>query len=81
MIQRGIGVEKRLDKDLQIEEQIYIIFTSDNGAHDEYGAVADGGEVHPSLCQDPAFFRSYGLSDGIKRDVWDGGLLTTPPTR
>ena len=24
--------------------------------------------------QNPAFFRSYGPMDGIKRDLWEGGL-------
>ncbi len=73
-VDESIGDLVTLLKDLDIDENTYIIFTSDNGAHDEFGAVPDGGEKHPIPSQDPSFFRSYGLSDGIKRDVWDGGL-------
>ncbi|MCR5415057.1 MAG: sulfatase-like hydrolase/transferase [Kiritimatiellae bacterium] len=38
-----------------------IIFTSDNGPADEYGA-------------DTRFFRSAGPFDGLKRDVYEGGM-------
>ena len=38
-----------------------IIFTSDNGPADEYGA-------------DPRFFDSNGPFDGMKRDVYEGGM-------
>ena len=31
-------------------------------------------ENTPAPAQNPAFFRSYGHFDGIKRDVWEGGL-------
>ncbi len=73
-VDEAMGDLITLLKDLDIDKNTYIIFTSDNGAHDEMGAIPDGGEKHPSPYQDPSFFRSYGMSDGIKRDVWDGGL-------
>ncbi len=84
-LDESMGDLVTLLKDLKIDRNTYIIFTSDNGAHDEYGAVPHGGEAHPSLRQNPAFFRGYGLCDGIKRDVWEGGLrvpcLVYAPTR
>lgn len=58
---------------LGIDKDTFIVFLSDNGPHNEPGAVgAMAG--HPAPRQNPAFFRSYGGADGIKRDVWDGGL-------
>jgi arylsulfatase A-like enzyme len=53
--------------DLGIGNNTLVVFTSDNGPHNEAGA---GG----SFTQDPRFFRSYGPLDGIKRDVWEGGI-------
>ncbi len=72
-IDEAMGDLMRLCADLKIDENTIIIFTSDNGAHNERGAIPST-EGHPSLSQDPSFFRSYGRSDGIKRDMWDGGL-------
>lgn len=54
-------------KDLNIDDNTMVVFTSDNGPHDEGG---QGG----SYAQDPRFFRSYGDLDGIKRDTLEGGL-------
>ena len=48
-------------KELGIDENTLIIFTSDNGPHKEGGA-------------DPAFFNSSGGLHGIKRDVYEGGI-------
>ena len=44
-----------------IADDTLIIFTSDNGPADEYGA-------------DPRFFDSNGPFDGLKRDVYEGGM-------
>lgn len=44
-----------------VAENTLIIFTSDNGPHDEGGA-------------DPKFFRASGPYKGMKRDVYDGGI-------
>lgn len=57
-------------KDLGIDNNTMIVFTSDNGPHNENGS--DGKHQHGS--QNPAFFQSYGMMDGIKRDCWEGGM-------
>ena len=57
----------KLLADLAIDQNTLVVFTSDNGPHNEAGS---GG----SFTQDPRFFRSYGPMDGIKRDVWEGGI-------
>ena len=46
---------------LGIDRDTMIIFTSDNGPADEYGA-------------DPRTFASAGPFDGFKRDVFEGGI-------
>ena len=48
-------------KELGIDENTIIIFTSDNGPHMEGGA-------------DPEFFNSSGPLRGIKRDLYEGGV-------
>lgn len=56
-----------LTADLGIADNTLLVFTSDNGPHNESGT---GG----TYTQDPTFFRSYAGMDGIKRDAWEGGL-------
>lgn len=61
----------RLDKDvgrildrltsLGIDDDTIVLFTSDNGPHNEGGA-------------DPGFFESNGPLRGIKRDLYEGGI-------
>jgi arylsulfatase A len=48
-------------KELGLEENTLIIFTSDNGPHQEGGA-------------DPDFFNSNGPFKGYKRDLYEGGI-------
>lgn len=48
-------------KELNIEENTLVIFTSDNGPHREGGV-------------DPDFFDSNGKLKGIKRDLYEGGI-------
>ncbi|MDD4516244.1 arylsulfatase [Massilibacteroides sp.] len=48
-------------KRLGIDDNTLVIFTSDNGPHEEGGA-------------DPDFFQSYGPLKGLKRDVYEGGI-------
>jgi arylsulfatase A-like enzyme len=48
-------------KQLGIDEDTLVIFTSDNGPHKEGGA-------------DPEFFNSSGLLKGTKRDLYEGGI-------
>ncbi|MBB2149020.1 sulfatase-like hydrolase/transferase [Pedobacter gandavensis] len=67
-IDDAIGDIMQLLKDLNIAENTLVIFTSDNGPSIE--SYLPKGYV-PNT---PEFFGSYGPFDGIKRDVWEGGL-------
>ena len=53
----------QLLKELQIDEKTLVFFTSDNGATSAGGA-------------DPDFFDSNGPYRGIKRDLYEGGVIT-----
>jgi arylsulfatase A-like enzyme len=57
----AVGDILQLLRDLQVETNTLVVFTSDNGPHNEDG-------------QDPAFFDSWGIMDGIKRDLWEAGV-------
>ncbi len=57
----------QLLKDLHIDKNTMIVFTSDNGPHHEAGA---GGKYK----QDPQFFQSYANMNGTKRDLWEAGI-------
>lgn len=48
-------------KDLKLDENTIVFFSSDNGPHKEGGA-------------DPKFFESWGPLRGFKRDLTDGGI-------
>ncbi|UYQ94033.1 arylsulfatase [Chitinophaga horti] len=48
-------------KELGLDDNTYIFFTSDNGPHKEGGA-------------DPEYFNSNGPLRGIKRDLYEGGI-------
>jgi arylsulfatase A len=48
-------------KQLKLDDDTIVFFTSDNGPHNEGGA-------------DPAFFNSSGGLRGIKRDLYEGGI-------
>jgi len=56
-------IGKLLDKlrELKIDTNTVIFFTSDNGPHKEGGV-------------DPTFFKSAGVLRGIKRDLYEGGI-------
>jgi len=68
-IDNGVGDLVQLLKDLGVDENTLIVFSSDNGPHRE----SYGYGPH-----DPTFFDSFGPLDGIKRDNWEGG--TRMPT-
>lgn len=53
-------------KDLKIDENTMVVFTSDNGPSQESYLL--NKDYHPS------FFGGSGPFDGIKRDVWEGGV-------
>ena len=48
-------------KELGLDKNTIIFFSSDNGPHQEGGA-------------DPDFFKSYGPFKGVKRDLYEGGI-------
>lgn len=48
-------------KELGLDEKTLVMFSSDNGPHEEGGS-------------DPAFFKSSGPLRGIKRDLYEGGI-------
>ena len=54
-----VGDVLQLLRDLKIDRNTLVVFTSDNGPHNEG--------------HDPRFFDSWGKFDGIKRDVLEGG--------
>lgn len=54
-------------KDLGCDTNTLIVFTSDNGPHNEAG-------THGAFTQDPRFFGSFAFMDGIKRDCWEAGI-------
>jgi arylsulfatase A-like enzyme len=58
---RDVGRLFGLLKELGIDEETAVFFSSDNGPHKEGGA-------------DPAFFESSGPLRGIKRDLYEGGI-------
>jgi arylsulfatase A-like enzyme len=60
-LDHGVGQVMNLLKDLDIEDNTLIIFTSDNGPHREGG-------------HDPDFWNSNGILRGIKRDLYEGGI-------
>ncbi|MGI8581385.1 MAG: sulfatase-like hydrolase/transferase [Chitinophagaceae bacterium] len=64
-IDSEIGDIMQLLKDLNIDKNTLVVFTSDNGP-----------SVESYLKEEisPEFFNSFGPFDGIKRDVWEGGV-------
>jgi arylsulfatase A-like enzyme len=60
-LDRGVGRIVQKLKDLGIENNTLVFFTSDNGPHREGGA-------------NPEFFHSSGPLRGIKRDLYEGGI-------
>jgi arylsulfatase A-like enzyme len=68
-IDDGVGDLVTLLRDLGIEENTLIVFTSDNGPSEE-----DYLPRERYIQATPDFFNSFGPFDGIKRDVWEGGV-------
>jgi len=60
-LDRDTGRILDLLKELDIDDNTVVFFTSDNGPHKEGGA-------------DPAFFNSWGPLRGYKRDLYEGGI-------
>lgn len=64
----AVGDLLQLLKDLKIDDNTIIVFTSDNGPSIESYLPK------PFVPVVPTFFQSYGPFDGIKRDCWEGGI-------
>ena len=62
----AVGDVLQLLKNLNIDNNTLVVFTSDNGPHNE--------PSYTGVAQDPQFFRSYANMDGIKRDTWEAGI-------
>jgi len=60
-LDRDVGRVLQKIRDLGIDEETIVFFSSDNGPHQEGGA-------------DPKFFSSSGPLRGIKRDLTEGGI-------
>ena len=60
-LDRDVGRLLDLLRQMEIDEQTLVLFTSDNGPHREAGRV-------------PEFFESSGPLRGIKRDLYEGGI-------
>mgnify|MGYP003860913801 CR=1 FL=1 len=63
-----VGDLLQLLEDLDIDENTLVVFTSDNGPSEE--SYLPKEYVHYT----PEFFNNFGYFDGIKRDVYEGGL-------
>lgn len=61
LMDEDVGGILDLLKELKIDRNTLVIFTSDNGAHSEGGAK-------------PAFFKDSGPLRGIKRNMYEGGI-------
>lgn len=57
----GVGEILELLKEARLDENTLVIFTSDNGPHEEGG-------------HNPAFWNSNGPLKGLKRDLYEGGI-------
>ena len=67
-IDSGVGDLITLLKDLKIDSNTLIVFTSDNGPSLESYLPENYARNTPD------FFNSFGPFDGVKRDVWEGGI-------
>ncbi|MDF9832674.1 arylsulfatase A-like enzyme [Ereboglobus sp. PH5-5] len=71
-IDDAVGDLLQLLKDLNIDDNTLVVFTSDNGPAAESYLPED---------YKPSFFGTYGPHDGIKRDCLEGGLRVPTITR
>jgi arylsulfatase A-like enzyme len=68
-IDDAVGDLTQLLKDLKIDSNTIVIYTSDNGPSNESYLPED--KFQPNR---PTFFGSYGPFEGIKADTWEGGI-------
>src|SRR5699024_665022 len=69
-IDYAVGDLLQLLKDLVIDDNTLVVYSSDNGVSNETYLGDWQTEEEYKL---PTFFSSYGPFDGIKRDTWEGG--------
>lgn len=67
-IDDGVGDVMQLLRDLQLDQNTLVVFTSDNGPSIESYLPENYAPNHPD------FFNSFGPFDGIKRDCWEAGV-------
>ncbi len=67
-IDYAVGDIMQLLKDMKIDSNTVIVYTSDNGPSIESYLPKS------FVPNNPTFFGSYGPFDGIKRDDWEGGV-------
>ena len=67
-IDDGVGDILQTLKDLKMDNNTMVVFTSDNGPSIESYLP------NTYVPYEPTFFNSFGPFDGIKRDVWEGGV-------
>jgi hypothetical protein len=67
-IDDGVGDVMQLLRDLQLDQNTLVVFTSDNGPSIESYLPDYYAPNHPD------FFNSFGPFDGIKRDCWEAGV-------
>src|SRR5690606_25871425 len=67
-IDDAVGDLRQLLEDLKLDDNTLIVFSSDNGPSQESYLPKD------YVRNDPTFFNGFGPFDGIKRDVWEGGV-------
>jgi arylsulfatase A-like enzyme len=68
-IDDAVGDLVQLLKDLKIDSNTIIVYTSDNGPSDQSYLPEDN-----FVPNHPTFFESYGPFEGIKADTWEGGI-------
>lgn len=69
----AVGDIIQLLKDLHIDQETLVVFTSDNGP-ETASYLLDPKHPGRHLPFAPEFFASYGPFSGIKRDCWEGGV-------
>ena len=67
-----VGDLRKTLEDLGIAKNTFVVFTSDNGPHRE--SYFRPKQTRDGIPYKPTAFQSYGPFEGIKRDVWEGGI-------
>jgi arylsulfatase A-like enzyme len=68
-IDDAVGDVLQLLRDLRIDSNTLVVYTSDNGPSNESYLPEDRFPVNK-----PTFFQSFGPFEGIKADTWEGGV-------